>query len=271
MVGELLAKALVGEVLKRAPKFIRQRLKEKRFAFISDHHKKAKYLGFHKVILPMINGTLTTETERDDSISELKKLKFEELGARRSTVVIVQQDSLPLAAGFVIGYTLHTNGGNKLIFEKDGLSYKNTSPRTAEILMEQTDERKCHEKAIDLCFYIQAKSADTGSPAFYDYIKKTTDLNPYIVSLVGTADYDESINLEKTAKKITSLMTDFYGKLEKESSKKVSVHLFYNGNWGLALLLGNQISPVIPVQLYDYSNTEGVYGKSFCLHGDLFK
>ena len=47
----------------------------------------------------------------------------------------------------------------------------------ARALVGQIDERKHYEATIGVCFYIQAKNADTASSAFHKYIK-TTGLNP---------------------------------------------------------------------------------------------
>jgi len=267
MLKELTVKALIGEVIKHAPKFIRKLTKEKRFAFISTEYTTVKNrLGFRNVYLPMKHGELSDETEREDTIEVLKNLKYTELGARRNSKVMIHEIGLPVISGLVIGYSLHSRDNMKIIYEDGELSYENTYPKSAKLEDPVIlDKRKNRHDAVDLCVYIQAKDKNAGSSAFSEYVKESLS-NPYCVSLISVQHYKANVNLEKTAERLENRIMEQYAILEKEHSNKIMVHLFYNGFFGLALLLGNKLAPSIPIQLYDFNVKKG-YRKSFQLSG----
>jgi len=270
MIKETVAKIIITEGVKKGIPFVGKVMnKKKKVAFISDCNKKSNFPGFRKVYVPMKRATLSTETEREDTIKRLKIFRYEELGAKHDSRLTIRSSGLPVTAGFIIGYSLHTRDNIELIYETQEGFYKNISSEIIGFKKEVIDERENCEDAIDLCFYIQAKNQDIGSSVFQNYIQNS-DLNPYIVSLVNTQEYSINLNLEKTATSLTKVINEYYGKLEKEYSKKINIHLFYNGIFELALSIGNQLSPTVPVQLYDYGAKETVYRSSFQLHGELF-
>ena len=266
LVVELL-KIVVPKVV---PKLIRK-MKNKRIAFIDDSNRRENYLGFYKVYLPMRHTTFSNETERAGTIEALKGLKYEVLGARKDSSLIIRSFGLPLPAGLVIGYSMHANGNNKLLYETSDGCYKNASDnyKIVEFKPEEIDNSEDCKEIIDLCFYIQANRRDTGSAAFREYVEES-DLNPYIVLLVKEVNYSIEINLEKTAESLVKTMMEYHKMLSNKHSNGIRVHLFFNGFFGLALLLGNQMFQTVPVQLYDYSGKEQTYQESFELHGEMF-
>ncbi|WP_276893410.1 hypothetical protein, partial [Eisenbergiella massiliensis] len=132
-------------------------------------------------------------------------------------------------------------------------------------------ENIAFDKPVSLDVYIQAKSRDDGIAAFYEFLKKRKNKNSYILLFANRENYDESFNLELSSEKLADKMIKHYGMLKQKGAAKININLFYNGFWGLALLLGNQMPTTFPIQLYDYEVSNQQYYKSFSLASKIFE
>jgi len=217
----------------------------------------------HQIGLPMRYSSLSQEPERNRTLNVLRKLNV-----KNGSNVIIEFTDLPVTAGLIIGYALHTRNNVRLVYETSRGRYENTSDKVIEFDSDTKDKRNTKREKMDLCFYIHAKSNNVGSSVFCDYINGST-LNPYIVSLMDVQIYDISFNFEKTAEQLVSKIERYYEQFESQyGARNITVHLFYNGIFELALSLGNKLSQQIKIQLYDHSSA--MYQKSFLLQGELF-
>ena len=94
--------------------------------------------------------------------------------------------------------------------------------------------------------------------------------NPIKLTLTNVGRYDNHFDLEASAQYLANEINNCREALLKQGAENVGVHLFYNGFWGLALFLGNQLPMLFPIQLYDYCSTKQQYSKSFKLDADMF-
>lgn len=239
--------------------------------FVGKNYTLDEKVDSQVIHLPMQHSIRSKKQERKETIVELSSYKYDLL--KRKNTYTIALTGLPLNASILIGYALHSKNKMKLLYEWQNNLYTNSSHKAISFC-EKSDVvnmNMADGDRVDLCFYIQAKPSDDGERSFYDYmeLKKKLKWNPCVVFLKNTERYDVNVDLEMTASVIADKMTACHDKLKKQY-KIVKVHLFFNGFGGLALLLGNQMPMIFPVQLYDYDSTDLKYSPSFLLKAAVF-
>ena len=226
------------------------------------------------IYLPLPNSSASTSAQRKEAIRTLAGIKeaFGGLQPGKTKKVLVHANRLSVNAGILIGYALHSRQQIQLEYENNGQHYKSGGQL---ISFEQSDQEVTglltDLKSVPLCVYIQAKKDDNGMAVYKQYLDENGLAQGQQLYFVNKDMYDETFDLEASAKHLASEITQCVEKLMDKSQKKVQVHLFYNGFWGLALFLGNQMPTTFSVQLHDYDAQKGSYQKSFCLKSSLFK
>jgi len=252
-----------------------------KIVFMHKDYEKESYHGFEKIYLPMSYGSFSNKRQRNDTILELRKLKYNVLGARKDGKLIISDRGLPLTTGFAIGYCLHKNNNTKLIYERGDNFYKNDKLKRIKFNKPSSQPTNLiftnneNDNVIDLCFYIEANNRRLGDDIFIDYIKNPeSKLNPCSVSLImkKPGEIGANFNLERTANYLIKLMLGYRKQLQKENPQStINIHLFYGGLFGLALLLGNQMQQTFPIQLYEHDGVKQTYQPSFKLDSKIFK
>lgn len=242
-----------------------------RIGFIGKNINKDTNTDFDIVQLPLKQTTSATQDQRSDTLKILAKIKSELCILERKQTIIVSANGLPVNAGIIIGYALHKRQGIQLQYKNQDVLFSSIGEKRLIQFEEKADsENLSFEKQVSLYVYIQAKSRDDGSAAFNEYLRKKKSGNRDILMFINKENYDEPFNLELSAEKLVDRIIKHYEMLRENGVKKIKVHLFYNGFWGLALFLGNQMPTTFPVQLYDYEAMDQQYHKSFNLGPEIF-
>jgi|GEM_PF-1209059 len=245
---------------------------DRKIAFVHDNAKISDndLEGFEEIAFPMANSVFSNQDERDRALKILSDWRGKVMQGR----IIIQLERLSSIAALAIGYCFHRNRNNKLIFKK-GLDLYENAPEnklTNSYTTEVEDNLIYVEKDIDLCIYILANRAGD-SIEFDRYVRKSTsELNPYIMKLTSINNFGTDINLKLMANNFITDIVNTRNQLKtKYPNKKINVHLFYNGINALALLIGNQMQRIGPIQLYDYDVDEEDYQKSLVLNEKMFQ
>ncbi len=248
------------------------RINKNRIGFIGSSIVNDTNINFDLVQLPLKQTTKSTKEERTVTLKTLAKIKSALCVFERKQTITVSARGLPVNAGIVIGYALHKRQGIQLQYKNNDILFSNANGKR---LINFEEKVKCEniafDKPISLDVYIQAKSRDDGIAAFYEFLKKRKNKNSYILLFANRENYDESFNLELSSEKLADKMIKHYGMLKQKGAAKININLFYNGFWGLALLLGNQMPTTFPIQLYDYEVSNQQYYKSFSLASKIFE
>lgn len=227
-------------------------------------------IAFDTICLPFWHTESSNATQREEAVKRLAELKSNLCGLEGKREFIVASDGLPVNAAILIGYALNARQGIQLVYKSGESIYANVKTDNCikfEINFTQPDTINCTSKeSIPFYIYIQAKSRDDGFASF-NHIDKE---GGYIAAFTNKETYNETFNLERSAKELVDLIWEKRDFINRKTEKKVDIHLFYNGFWGLALLLGNQLSSTYPIHLYDYNGTDQQYHESFLLQSDLF-
>lgn len=241
-----------------------------KLGFIGYNVKPNSSLGFEIIQLPLKPATRSEKGQRKDTLKILSGIKAKLCPLGGIQTITVSSNALPVNAGIVIGYALHNGNSIKLQY-----IYKKTLFSNEKGKQINFEEKVCNinpsiKKDIHLCIYIQAKEKDDSETAFKNILLKSEFKNRYVLTFKNTDKYDESYNLESTAKYLAGKIMEKRKELLEKGIRKIKVDLFYNGFWGLALFLGNQLDTIFPVQLYDYDSSEEKYYKSFKLESKNF-
>lgn len=248
---------------------------------VSDYIEKLEFVGkdyridtkdeSHLIQLSMVGATSSTPQDRSETIETLKKLKYKLRGRKEENTLTILTRDLPAIACIVIGYQLHRVSDFKLFYQTGTSIYTNSISENRLQFTEEIpeiQEKLVEGKEIDLCIYIQAKEIDGGIRTFHNYmntISKNGRSHRYSLILKNKETYHEDMNLEGSASYLSGRIIEEYEAIRNKYNAKVNVHLFYNGFFGLAILLGNQLPTTFPIQLYDFDMNEQEYTPSFLL------
>ena len=227
--------------------------------------------NYDVIQLPLVQTTASTKMQRLETIKILAEVKMNLNNLGREQHILVSSNGLPVNAGILIGYALHQRQHISLSYSYRDMTFTHDVGKNIVQFEEQANSNNVAiNNSLSLFVYIQAKSRDDGSPSFYEYIKQKSHPNNLVLSFVNIGNYDESFDLELSAKYVINSVVKHYEDLKISGYKKINVHLFYNGFWGLALFLGNQMPTTFPIRLYDYEATVQQYKPSFLLKPNIF-
>lgn len=226
----------------------------------------------NEIYLPLIPAKRSTKKQRSDVIRILSGMKSELNCTGELLHLLISYGWLPVIAGILIGYALHERQAIQLSLKtRNEVFTPVNAKKNIEFQEEAYDINTDKKSTSSLYVYIQAKESNDGETAFDEYIKQKKLKNDYrTVRFINPEAYDPSFNLEASAKWISNELRNHHKDLKGQGYKKVKVHLFYNGFWGLALLLGNQLPTIFPIQLYDYDAGKQKYFPSFYLEPEIF-
>lgn len=238
----------------------------KRLAFASCNFAKAG-----ETPLPLGSGVHADDAQMSEAIQTLSQLIHRLRTEEGAATYLVTSAFLSVNAGILIGYALHIRGSAKLYYQVQNTVFLNDqSGNVPEFDLSLKEDAIDTHKPIQLCVYIQAKEDDTGTNIFYNYVEDRGFENVCRLVLLNQERYDEHINLEETAKWLVGRILERHKVYEGKKARDIHVHLFFNGFWGLALLLGNQLPTTYPIQLYDYDGRQQTYYPSFQLCPGIF-
>lgn len=229
--------------------------------------------GQEGIYLPLIHTSDSTEEQRARAIRTLRDFKVQ-LSARQSgkfQKIRVRYTNLPVNAGILIGYALHSRQNIQLEFELGEQVYTRGGKRIV-FEREEREAEGAFAESVPLCVYIQAKQGDTGKATFEAYLQEKGLAGGQRLYLINVDHYDESFDLGASAEQLVNEIEQGVERLKQKGYQKVQVHLFYNGFWGLALFLGHHLPMIYSIQLYDYDGNNGAtYQESFCLRAKMFE
>lgn len=243
-----------------------------KLGFVGESNNADPEPGFEIISLPLNHTMDSTKGKRKETIDILTKLKGNMGGLGHKKQLLIAQTALPVNAGLIIGYVLHKNQNIQLAFQYNNVIYNHiygqeVIPFDRKIINESA---QIQGQKVDLCVYIQAKQMNDGQIFFERYVQTHKLQNPIKLTLTNVGRYDNHFDLEASAQYLANEINNCREALLKQGAENVGVHLFYNGFWGLALFLGNQLPMLFPIQLYDYCSTKQQYSKSFKLDADMF-
>ncbi|GAA6408352.1 hypothetical protein K040078D81_24690 [Blautia hominis] len=250
---------------------ISQQIGTYKLGFTNKSISKDTIENFDVVQLPLLQTTSSTKIQRLETIKILAEVKFNLNNLGKVQHISVSSNGLPVNAGILIGYALHKRQNIQLSYLYRNMTFTHGVGKKIIQFKEIVNcDNISTDNSLSMYVYIQAKSRDDGSPAFYEYIKQKGLSNIYILSFFNTENYNENFDLELSAKYLIDRILEYYEDIRKKGYKKIKVHLFYNGFWGLALLLGNQMPTTFYIQLYDYDASVQQYNSSFLLKSNIF-
>lgn len=248
--------------------FLHRTYKNK-LGFISKNVNPNPSLGFEIIQLPLKPATRSKKGQRKDTLKILSGIKAKLCPLGDIQTITVYSNALPVNAGIVIGYALHNGNSIKLQYKYENRLFSNEKRKQINFEEKVYDINLSNKKDIHLCIYIQAKENDNGSMAFTNLVESKFK-NRCMLTFMNTDEYDESYNLESTAKYLADKIMEKHEELSQKGIENIQVDLFYNGFWGLALFLGNQLDTTFPIQLYDYESGNKKYYQSFKLESKNF-
>lgn len=242
-----------------------------KLGFVGQDMNKDVDASFDMIEFPLKPTTKSTEEQRLTTQRILAKIKSDLCFLGKKQQIVVSSKGLPVTAGIVIGYALHKNQQVQLDFQYAGQIFSSASEKK-KITFEEKEQSYniSSDKPLSLYVYIQAKSSDDGRSVFDEYIERQREQNIITLSFVNKEKYDNSFDLEASARHLADRIIACREDVKRKGYKNIEVHLFYNGFWGLALLLGNQMPTTFPVQLYDYDMDDEQYHPSFFLKANIF-
>ena len=233
---------------------------------------------FMPVALPLSHTAAAMPESWIATVLALRELHLGLQDKEENSTYTISSTGIPINAGLLIGYVLKKSKRLQYWTRNNGIigSDPNSKAVPFEEKIRYPKTAVDENGVVDMCVYIHAKDGSLGENVFEKYVNGAeSQFQPcfaYCFKYINSdVKFSENTDLVSTAVWLTEKVKGNFEELVQKHGRRVRLHIFYNGFFGLALTIGKELPQDVDIYLHDFDGATRDYRPAFCLNRELFE